>query len=565
MKTRKMLAAVLAATMAFSPVLSVGAKSSEAAPDWEDYDALIAEIKTETDTAKREALMHEAEAMLMDTGAIIPLFYYNDTYLEKETVTGTYCNSYGYKYYAFAEKEGDTVLRIATGAGEPYKIDPALLATADGCTVVLNSFEGLATYNSEGKVELALAESYEVSEDGLTYTFTLRDGLLWSDGSKLDANDFVYSWKRAANPTTGGLCSYLYDYAGIAVGEDGLLDVEASEDGREFIVHLSAPSVYLLDLTANPVFCPVQQASVEAAEGWEENPGLWAQEAGFVSNGAFTVAEWVHNESMTLVKNPNYYRADEVKLEKIEFMLSADSTATYAAYCADDLDYLDSIPADEITTLLDSPEFKMADQLGTSYIYFNVNSPLFDGKTPEQAANMRKALSMLIDRSYIVENIGQAGQEAANTFIPTAMQDGNGGIFRTNDEAYTYPNEEPAGYYSLSYDDSDTIVEEAISLLKEAGYEFDENGMLSDETPLTVEYLTGPSDVATAEALQQDFAVIGATLTIQTCDWAVLMGETEAGNFELSVSAWIADFNDPICMLDIWTTDSLNNNAQLGK
>lgn len=564
MNAKKLIALTMTAAMMVTPTFA-GAKSSEAAPDWEGYDALIAEIKAETDAAKREALMHEAEEMLMETGAIVPLFYYNDTYLEKTNVSGTYCNSYGYKYYAFAQKEGEAVLRIATGAGEPYKIDPALLATADGSTVVLNTFEGLSTYNAQGEVELALAESYEVSEDGLTYTFTLRDGLLWSDGTPLTAKDFEYAWKRAANPATGGLCSYLYDYAGIAYEQDGTLAVSASEDGKTFTVQLAAPSVYLLDLTANPVFFPVQQSAVESVEGWEENPGLWAQEAGFASNGAFTVEEWIHNESMTLVKNPNYYRADEVKLEKIEFMLSSDNTAIYSAYVAGNLDYLDSIPSDEIAALLDTPEFHTADQLGNSYMYFNVNSDLFAGKTPEQASKVRNALSMLIDRTYIVENIGQAGQECANTFIPSAMQDGNGGIFRTNDEAYTYPVEDPAGYFDPSYDDPEAIRQEAIALLKEAGYVFDENGILSDETPLRVSYLTGPSDTAVAEAIQQDFAAVGATLDLQSVDWAVLMDEVALGNFDLTRSAWIADFNDPICMLDIWTTDSANNNAQFGK
>lgn len=254
-------------------------------------------------------------------------------------------------------------------------------------------------------------------------------------------------------------------YNGIATNEDGSLNVKASEDGKTFVVNLKAPCAYFLDLCTFPTFYPVPQASVEAEEGWETNPGLWAQEAGFVSNGAFVLKEWKHNESMVYEKNPNYYRADEVKVERLEFMLSDDDAAPYAAYQAGDLDFIDSIPTDETAAVLDSPEFHIVDQLGTYYMCFNVNSPLFEGKTPEQANAMRRAFSIIIDREYIAENIGQTGQVVANTFVPAIMLDGNGGEFRANDDAYTYPNEEAVGYFDPSYDAYEANCEEARKLL----------------------------------------------------------------------------------------------------
>ena len=564
MKTRKLIALGLVAAMAVAPAATVSAKSSEAAPDWEAYDALIADIKMETDTVVREEKMHQAEDMLMETGAIVPLYYYNDIYLQKESVTGIYSNDYGFKYFMFADNGDNTTLRMNL-ASEPDKLDPALNTTVDGACLVVNSFEGLCVYNADGELELALADSYEVSEDGLTYTFTMKDGLLWSDGSELTAKDFEYSWKRAADPNTAADYAYMFDV--IAKTEDGALDVTASEDGKTLTINLVAPCVYFLDLCAFPCYYPVPQASVEAAEGWEENAGAWAQEAGFVTNGAYTLESWAHEESMVYVKNPNYYRADEVKIEKVEYMLSADDTAIFAAYNAGDLDFADTVPTDEIQNLLDNPEFHIIDNLGTYYVCFNVNSPLFEGKTPEQANAMRRGLSLLIDRDYIVENVGQTGQIPANTFIPAGMLDGNGGEFRVNDDAYTYPSEEAVGYYDPSYDAYDANLEEAIALLEEAGYVFTEDGMLSEETPLSITYITneGTAHVAIAESIQQDFAVIGANLVIETNEWNVFLNERKAGNFDICRNGWLADFNDPINMLEMWITDSGNNDIQFGR
>ena len=564
MKTRKLIALGLVAAMAVAPAATVSAKSSEAAPDWEAYDALIADIKMETDTVVREEKMHQAEDMLMETGAIVPLYYYNDIYLQKESVTGIYSNDYGFKYFMFADNGDNTTLRMNL-ASEPDKLDPALNTTVDGACLVVNSFEGLCVYNADGELELALADSYEVSEDGLTYTFTMKDGLLWSDGSELTAKDFEYSWKRAADPNTAADYAYMFDV--IAKTEDGALDVTASEDGKTLTINLVAPCVYFLDLCAFPAYFPVPQASVEAAEGWEENAGAWAQEAGFVTNGAYTLESWAHEESMVYVKNPNYYRADEVKVEKVEYMLSADDTAIFAAYNAGDLDFADTVPTDEIQNLLDNPEFHIIDNLGTYYVCFNVNSPLFEGKTPEQANAMRRGLSLLIDRDYIVENVGQTGQIPANTFIPAGMLDGNGGEFRVNDDTYTYPSEEAVGYYDPSYDAYDANLEEAIALLEEAGYVFTEDGMLSEETPLSITYITneGTAHVAIAESIQQDFAVIGANLVIETNEWNVFLNERKAGNFDICRNGWLADFNDPINMLEMWITDSGNNDIQFGR
>ena len=559
---KKLFAILLALLLAVCPALA----EDSAEADWSVYDALVDSIKAESDPAAREALMHEAEAMLMDTGAVVPITYYTDPYMMKTGVEGVYGTIEGFKYFMYATYEGADTLRINL-ASEPDRLDPALLYTVDGACLAVNSFAGLYTHAADGTLQPELATGYTVSDDGLTYTFTLREGLTWSDGEPLTAEDFVYSWQRAADPANGAVYSYLYSVIAGYGTEEGLA-VSASEDGLSFTVELAAPCPYMLDLAAFPAFYPVPQHCVEAAEGYLNedgsllDPGAWATEAGFVTSGAYTLESWTHDESMVYVKNPNYWNAQSVTMERLEFMLSADDATVYAAYRAGDLDFIDTIPADEMPALLESgdPEFYVADNLGTYFLCFNVNSPMFEGMTDAQAANVRKAISMLIDRTWISETV-RLTEPPANTFVPAAMADGNGGTFRQNDDAYTYPDAEDVGYMSLTSD-----VEGAIALLEEAGYTF-EGGVLSAETPLSFEYLVNPGTQheGVAQLIQEDLAVVGIEMTIRSVEWNVLPGEMMAGNFDVGRLGMNADFNDPICFLEMFTTASGNNFCQLGR
>ncbi len=351
---------------------------------------------------------------------------------------------------------------------------------------------------------------------------------------------------------------------GIAGYPDNL-NVTASEDGKTFIVVLSTPCAYFLDLAAFPTLFAVKQEAVESAAGYKDeagvvvNPGAWALEAGFVSSGAFTLESWAHDQSMVYVKNPLYWDAANVKLERVEYMLSADATVIYAAYQAGDLDFIDTVPPDQIKGLIGTEEFHVIGQLGTYYAIFNVKSPLFDGKTVEQAANLRKGLGLLIDRQYIIDAIDQTGKQIATSFIPAGMLDGNGGIFK-DAAAWNYPVGD--GYFPEEPD-----LDAARELLKLAGYEFGADGMLSPETPLALNYIhnTSSAHAAIGEAIQQDFAQLGISMTLSTMEWNVFLAERKAGNYDFARNGWIADFNDPINMLEMWTTDSGNNDAQFGR
>ncbi|HIT35342.1 MAG TPA: peptide ABC transporter substrate-binding protein [Candidatus Faecousia intestinavium] len=536
---------------------------------WDTYDALIEQIRTCTDPVERVDLMHQAEDILMDTGALLPLYFYTDIYLQKDYLTNVYWTPFGYKYFMFAELgNGSDTLRMYL-ASEPDKLDPALNSTVDGAILAINSFAGLFTYDADQKQIPDLAESYTVSDDGLTYTFTLKDDLKWSNGDTLDASDFVYSWNRAVDPATASDYAYMFapikgyaemtemDADGNLVNPDATLAVTASEDGKTLTVELTTPTAYFLDLCAFPTYFPVYQEAVEAADPEGNNPGAWALDPGenFVCSGAYVLTEWNHNSSMVYEKNPYYHRADEVTIERQELMLSSDETAVFAAYNDGSLDFSDGVPTAEIAGLEGNPEYHVIGTLGTYYVSFNVNSPMFDGMSAEDAATLRKALALFIDRDYIVTNIGQADQVPAGSFIPAGCSDGNGGEFKNKD------------YFDPSYEAFEDNVAKGIEMMESIGFKFDENGMLSSETPLSFTYLvnTPGSNVDVAVAIQSDMAAVGINMEVSPMEWNVFLNDRKNGNYDVARNGWLMDYNDPLNMLEMWTSDSGNNDCQFGR
>ncbi len=444
-----------------------------------------------------------------------------------------------------------SVLRINL-ASEPDYLDPALSSSIDSGTLITNSFTGLFTTNKKGDIVPALVESYEESPDELTYTFKLKDGLKWSDGSPLTTKDFEYAWKRAANPKTGATYSYLFD---CFAKKGNTIDVSAK--GNTLVAHLAAPCAYFLDLCAFPTFFPVPAKYVKRADPAGTNPSKWCSEAGFVSNGAYVLKKWNHNESMIYEKNPYFYQAKKVHIKQLQFMLTADHNAAYSAYNAGDLDFADGPPGDIITSIKNRADFHTKDQLGTYFMSFNVNAPMFKGMSDSKATTVRKALALLVDRPYIVAAIGQTGQKVANSFVPLGMSDGNGGIYRKDTKD---------GYFPTTYNAAKARAE-ARKLLESVGYKFGKDGKLSRSTPITFDYNINADEghQAIAETLQSDWGAIGVTCHIKTEEWNTFIADRKDGKFTAARGGWIADFNDPITMLDLFESKSENNDAQLGK
>ncbi len=421
---------------------------------------------------------------------------------------------------------------------EPDTIDPALNSAVDGGILCIHGFEGLMTQDTDGvSMTYGQAESHTVSEDQLVYTFTLREGLKWTDGTPVTANDFVYSWNRAVNPTTAADYAYMFEsidgYDEAAAG-NGQLNVVAQDD-RTLVVTLKAATPYFLELCAFPTFFPVQQAVVEAnPDGWATDP------ATYISNGPYKLVEWVHDSYMLYEKNENYWNAAALGPDAIKFVLMDDPGSMLAAYETGELFLIDEIPTDEIAALSSNSDFYKEGQIGTYYVSYNTENEFLSNPL------VRKALTLAIDREYICEEIGQAGQVPAGAFAPMGLTDANSSKeFR-----------EVGGDYYDPYDYEGNL-ELAKAALAEAGYP---NG----EGLPVFEYIynEGSNHDVIGQALQSMWAEIGVQVELVSQEWATFLNTRKNGEYDIARNGWLSDYNDPISFLDMWITDGGNNDAQ---
>ena len=341
----------------------------------ETYDVLISAIKTCTDKDNRYAMMHIAEDMLMDTGCIVPLYYYTDIYMLDDSVHGFFSNPLGYKYFYKADVDGKTDTISVCIASEPDVIDPALNSSVDGATLDSHLFAGLAKWDTDanGNLEIVadcaaeLPEGVENEDGTVTYTYTLKDGLKWSDGQDLTAGDFVFAWKRAASTELGADYGYMFENV---KGYPDDLAVEATDD-KTIVVTLNNAVAYWDELLAFPAFFPVRE-DVVADEGWCTDAST------FVSNGAYKMTGWDHNSVITLTKNENYWDAENVTMEELKFYLSDDANNMLTNFKNGDWLLIDDVPTNEIATLKEEypTEFVVAGQIGTYYVCWNINENL---------------------------------------------------------------------------------------------------------------------------------------------------------------------------------------------
>ena len=341
----------------------------------ETYDVLIGEIRKCTDAANRYAMMHLAEDMLMDTGCLVPLYFYTDLFMLDDSVNGFFSNPLGYKYFYKADVGGNTDSISVCIASEPDVLDPALNSAVDGATLDSHLFAGLAKWDQDetGKLVITADCATELSEgvvneDGtVTYTYTLRDGLKWSDGQDLTAADFAFAWKRAASEELGADYGYMLE---CIKGYPNDLAVEATDD-KTLVVTLNNAIAYWNELLAFPSYFPVRE-DVVANEAWCTDAST------FVSNGAYKMTGWDHNSVITLTKNDNYWDAENVTMKEIKFYLSDDANNMLTNFKNGDWLLIDDVPTNEISTLKTEypTEFKVVGQIGTYYVCWNINEDL---------------------------------------------------------------------------------------------------------------------------------------------------------------------------------------------
>ena len=432
---------------------------------------------------------------------------------------------------AVEEEAAPVVFNWNIGA-DPKTIDPGLNGATDGGDVIANTFEGLIREKS-GVVQPGIAETWEVSEDGLTMTFHLRESN-WSDGSPLTAHDFEYAWKRAANPETASEYSWLWEYTNVVGSQafaEGTGTVEdfgvKAVDDYTFEVKLIAPTDYMSSLVGFYHFMPVKQSAVEAAGGedgtWASNPEL------VVSNGPFTLVEYTIGEGLKLVKNENYWAADTVLINEINAKFIDDANTAYAAYQAGDLDFIPDVPVAEIPRLVaEDPNFYVFPLLGTYYYNFNMDLDMW------KDVKVRRALTLAIDRELITNTLA-SGQVPATGIVPPGFVDDKGADFF-----------ETAGAYGVVTDSSG--VEEAQALLAEAGYPGGEGF-----PEFVILYNTSEGHQTVAELVQEMFKTnLGIDCTLENQEWAVFQDTRTAGDYEMARGGWLTDFMDPSGMLAIF-------------
>ena len=457
-------------------------------------------------------------------------------------------------------------------ASEPDTIDPALNSAVDGGTMIVHAFSGLVCYDKDLKLVADCAKELPegvVADDGkVTYTFELKEGLKWSDGSELTAEDFVYAWNRAVSPATAADYGYMFDvidgYDEAAAGEEGA-KLNVTADGNKLSVVLKNDVPYFFELLAFPTYMPVKQSVVEAnPEGWATDP------ATYIGNGPYKMTAWEHNSKITYVKNENYHNADAITMDTIEFYLSDDSNNMLANFQNGDWLFIDNVPVDEMESLAANypNEYKVTGQLGTYYVCFNINKDLLPadselkGAEKEEAqAEIRNALALLLDRDYICKEIGKAGQVPAPTFVAMGLTDTDGKEFYEN----AGHSDDYIGYYDAYAEAVADNCAKAVEVLKKY-YNYDESSKKFTNVP-TLEYIYNTDDghKAIGEYIQQAFAAYGINMTLTNQEWATFLNTRKDGQYNIARNGWLADYNDPISFLDMWITSSGNNDVQFGK
>ncbi len=432
---------------------------------------------------------------------------------------------------------------------DPKTIDPQLNSAVDGSTIIHNAFEGLMREDENSKIVPGTAEKYEVSDDGTVYTFHIRKDAKWSDGKPVVAGDFEYAWKRALNPEVAAEYAYQLFYikngaayynqekvgGKVATAED--VGVKVIDDNT-LEVTLEAPVPYFLSLAAFPTYFPVRKDIIEGnEEKWTLKPDT------YISNGPFKMSEWKEKESITFVKNENYWDAKNVKLETLEVKLIDDQITYLNAFKSGEIDVIESPPQAEIPTLLDEGTAKIYPYLGTYFYVINVSDKAkdVDPKAAEALSNpkFRKALSLAIDKQLIVDKVAQGGQAPATSYVPAGILDSIGKEFQKE------------------YSSKGANIEEAKNLLAEAGYPNGEGA-----PTITFTFNTDQGHQNIAQAVQDMWKTnLGINVELKNEEWAVF--QDTRNNFQYSIArhGWIADYNDPMTFLDMWTTGNGQNNA----
>ncbi|MET0597874.1 MAG: peptide ABC transporter substrate-binding protein [Mesorhizobium sp.] len=427
---------------------------------------------------------------------------------------------------AFAE-----VVYNRGNSADPESLDPHKTSTVYEAHILRDLFQGLVMQDQKADLIPGAAESWTVSDDGLVYTFKLRQGGTWSDGSPVTADDFVYSFRRLEDPATAAeYASMLYVIKGAEeanTGKGKLEDIAVKAiDPSTLEVTLKAPTPYFLEMLTHQSAYPVNKASIDKLGA------DWIKPGNLVSNGAFTLAEFVPNDHIKLVKNPKFFDAANIKIDVVNYIPTEDRSTAIKRFEAGELDSNDDIPTEQLAELKTKfgDQLKIGPYLGTYYYSIKTD------KEPWSNPKLREAISMAIDRDFLAEKVWQNAMLPGYSMVPPGI------------EGYTPA---VAKYADMSQIDREEAAEK---ILQELGY--------GPDKPLKMEirFNTSENHKNTAIAIQEQLKPLGIEVSLINTDTKTHYAHLEQkGDYDVARAGWIADYKDPESFLGISRKASGNN------
>jgi ABC-type oligopeptide transport system substrate-binding subunit len=415
---------------------------------------------------------------------------------------------------------------------EPPSLDPGLATDTTSANILLNVMDSLVRLGDDLEPTASLAESWDVSEDGKTVTFHLREDGRWTNGDPVTAQDFEYSWKRTLSPQLGA--DYAYQFFGIVGAEDyngckrncarlrDRVGVTAIDD-RTLEVKLTSPQPWFLQQAAHHSFLAVHRPTVERFGS------SWTEANNIVTNGPFKLAQWAHDSRIDLVKWEEWRDAGSVSLRRVNGRMISDGTTAVQAFEAGEIDVTATIPPEELPRLKDTPEYNQYPGLGTYYYGINLRN------IPD--VSQRRAMALAVDRRSIIDNIAQADQLPASGYTPQGMPG-----FETIHPASEWLPEQ-------------ANVDRAKELMA---------SVANPKRQITLYFNESPAHQPIAVAVQAQWRELGLDVTLKAQEWQQyleFLGPPPHNSVDVYRLGWIGDYVDAMNFLEMWTCGSGNNNT----
>ena len=426
---------------------------------------------------------------------------------------------------------------VVINGGEPDTIDPTKIRGQPEGRIAYSLFEGLTRYKATGETEPGMAERWEISPDGLRYTFHLREGVKWTNGDPITAQDFMWSWLRTLREPEAEYKYQLFYIRGAEAFAEAKDDASRppaesvairAPDARTLEVELKNPTPFFIDLTVFYTLMPVHRATVEAAEKAGKS---WLRPETIVNNGPFLLTEWRLNDRIRLTKNPAYWDAANVRLKTVDVLPAPSPNTAFNFYHSGVADVIldkSLVPTSLVPDLKKRADYHATPILATYFIRYNVK------RAPFTDVRVRKAFSLVVDKTLLTEKVTQAGEPATDAFVPpgTAGYNPPEGLKRDPDAARR--------------------------LLADAGFPGGAGFPV-------VRYLytnKSETDEKLAVELQAMFKrELGISVLLAKQEWAVYLNSLSSLDYDFCRSSWVGDYLDPNTFLDMFVTGGGNNNC----